>query len=48
VTKKKNTVTEKRPISADSAEPIIAAKRLPVYRRNNYFLRKAKEEDQVK
>jgi hypothetical protein len=48
VTKKENTVTEKRPISADSAESTTAAKRLPARRRNNYFLRKAKEKDQVK
>jgi hypothetical protein len=48
VIKKENTVTEKRPISADFVEPITAAKRLSVYRRNNYFLRKAKKENQVK
>jgi hypothetical protein len=48
VIKKENTVTEKRPISAGSAERPAAAKRLPARRRNDYFLRKAREEAPVK
>jgi hypothetical protein len=48
VIKKENTVTEKRPISACSAERLAAVKRLPARRRNDYFLRKAREEASVK
>jgi hypothetical protein len=46
--KKENTITEKRPISAGSAERPVAAKRLPARRRNDYLLRKAREEAPVK
>jgi hypothetical protein len=46
--KKENTVTEKRPISTGSSERLIAAKRLPARRRNDYFLRKAREKAPVK
>jgi hypothetical protein len=48
VINKENTVTEKRPISADSAERFTAVKRLLARRRNDYFLRKAREEAPVK
>jgi hypothetical protein len=48
VIKKENTVTEKRPISAGSAERSTSVKRLPARRRNDYFLRKAREEAPVK
>jgi hypothetical protein len=48
VIKKKIIVTEKRPISVDSAEPTTAAKRLSPRRRNDYFLRKARKKAPVK
>ena len=46
--KKENTVTEKRPISAGSSKRLIAAKRLSARRRNDYFLKKAREKASVK
>ena len=46
--KKENTTTEKRPISAGSTKRPVAVKRLPARRRNDYFLRKVREEAPVK
>jgi hypothetical protein len=48
VIKKENTIAEKRPISAGFTERPAAAKRLSARRRNNYFLKKVREEALVK
>jgi hypothetical protein len=48
VIKKEITVIKKRSISVDFIEPTTAAKRLSLRRRNDYFLKKAREKALVK